>query len=138
MEKLRRCPFCGGEAIIREPDEILGAYVACGSCGVLGSHYDRKNYTQFNVDEAVAHWNKRDYDVEMKLLKQRSKAFAAASRKYWKRRERLNLLETFFDYLEDEGIIDSTRKMPEEELDADDIAAAKGYDESGVHREEAL
>ena len=49
MEELKKCPFCGGEAILE------GTYmfdVICTKCGVRTSWYKTK-------EEAIEAWNRR-------------------------------------------------------------------------------
>ena len=53
MEELRKCPFCGGEAVIKHgiisDDNIYVACVECDSCsGILHEE-----------GEAIAAWNRR-------------------------------------------------------------------------------
>ena len=53
MEELKRCPFCGGEAVIRHgmisDDNIYMECVECGSCSGI-----------FHTEaEAIAAWNRR-------------------------------------------------------------------------------
>lgn len=59
-DKLRECPFCGGQAnIIEEP--ILGAYqVYCTECPV-----NVGRYWFFEEEDAIKAWNKRSYIDEI-------------------------------------------------------------------------
>ena len=54
-EKLKPCPFCGGEAkrfAKRRPDSYIGWYVRCSKCSSLMTPYLRKT-----LKEAVELWN---------------------------------------------------------------------------------
>ena len=56
-EKLKRCPFCGGEARIFYPDSTF-TRIGCRKCQTVSDSY----VTQ---QEAIAAWNRRIY-VESK------------------------------------------------------------------------
>jgi len=58
-EKLRNCPFCGGEASVYESGYMYTApsyYVCCDECGSGTTVF----YTE---EEAIEAWNKRVADV---------------------------------------------------------------------------
>lgn len=65
--KLRKCPFCGGEAIVKNYSTFKMDYddyrVCCSKCGAVTSGLMTK-------DEAVETWNTRffDKDVAMQLV----------------------------------------------------------------------
>ena len=53
MPKLKPCPFCGGEADIREPNIFYwGKVIVCEKCGV-------QMPPSKNNKEAIAAWNRR-------------------------------------------------------------------------------
>ena len=53
-EKLKPCPFCGGEDIImcREETFIRGYYCRCKSCGCRTMHFSKEEYV-------LTTWNRR-------------------------------------------------------------------------------
>ena len=57
-EQLKRCPFCGGEAIlVADTVEYFGAKITCADCGATMSMYDMsKDNSIKGVTEA---WNRR-------------------------------------------------------------------------------
>lgn len=68
-DRLKPCPFCGGEAgmsfyaRVSSPD-VAGYYVECGSCSAGGEPFDiqgempdREEYTK---SKAIAAWNTRN------------------------------------------------------------------------------
>jgi Lar family restriction alleviation protein len=57
MEKLRTCPFCGGEAEVREAKYLglKGFVVTCLKCGIETRLMEDKN-------QSVWLWNRRDDD----------------------------------------------------------------------------
>jgi len=57
MEELKRCPFCGGKAIIKKARGYTGYYVACGNalCFVLSV-----TRMEDSKDAAIAAWNRRE------------------------------------------------------------------------------
>ena len=58
MTELRRCPFCGGKALVDSAvdydDDIYSEIfvVECVDCGASSNGYDTEK-------EAIEHWNKR-------------------------------------------------------------------------------
>lgn len=58
MTKLKRCPFCGGEAsleVIRE-NEVAFCCVECDQCGI-------NTYSNTNMKEVVDMWNTRTPEI---------------------------------------------------------------------------
>ena len=58
MSKLKRCPFCGGEAsleVIRE-NEVAFCCVECDQCGI-------STYSSTNMKEVVDMWNTRAPEI---------------------------------------------------------------------------
>lgn len=58
MTKLKRCPFCGGEAsleVIRE-NEVAFCCVECDQCGI-------STYNSTNMKEVVDIWNTRTPEI---------------------------------------------------------------------------
>lgn len=58
MTKLKRCPFCGGEAsleVIRE-NEVAFCCVECDQCGI-------STYSSTNMKEVVDIWNTRTPEI---------------------------------------------------------------------------
>lgn len=58
MTKLKRCPFCGGEAsleVIRE-NEVAFCCVECDQCGI-------STYSSTNMKEVVDMWNTRTPEI---------------------------------------------------------------------------
>ena len=58
MTKLKRCPFCGGEAsleVIRE-NEVAFCCVECDQCGI-------STYSSTNMNEVVDMWNTRTPEI---------------------------------------------------------------------------
>lgn len=58
MTKLKRCPFCGGEAsleVIRE-NEVAFCCVECDQCGI-------STYSSTNMKEVVDMWNTRAPEI---------------------------------------------------------------------------
>ena len=59
MEKLKPCPFCGGEALIREQTNTLpySFYVRCGNpdCPMFLATCNRST-----KEDAIKLWNRRD------------------------------------------------------------------------------
>lgn len=58
MSKLKRCPFCGGEAsleVIRE-NEVAFCCVECDQCGI-------STYSSTNMKEVVDIWNTRTPEI---------------------------------------------------------------------------
>lgn len=58
MTKLKRCPFCGGEAsleVIRE-NEVAFCCVECDQCGI-------NTYSSTNMKEVVDIWNIRTPEI---------------------------------------------------------------------------
>lgn len=53
MDKLRECPFCGGEAIIRDNKLVCTIWiVGCSKCGADGG-------LRTDKEEAIKAWNTR-------------------------------------------------------------------------------
>lgn len=57
MDKLKPCPFCGGEAGFIEPIYVRSEadypyVIECSQCGIQTSIYN-------NQDQAIAAWNRR-------------------------------------------------------------------------------
>jgi len=61
-EKLKLCPFCGGEATMRESRH--GWFLTCDRCRLVMKSIRRKSRRVFpnlgNKVELIARWNKRD------------------------------------------------------------------------------
>ena len=60
MEKLKKCPFCGGEAEVFETDIIVAKIIVVKCCneacgGTMGN--PEENFE--NKDEAIEAWNTR-------------------------------------------------------------------------------
>lgn len=58
MTKLKKCPFCGGEAsleVIRE-NEVAFCCVECDQCGI-------STYSSTNMKEVVDMWNTRTPEI---------------------------------------------------------------------------
>ena len=49
MEKLKKCPFCGGEVRFATEE---GNWILCPKCGAESDYFDRK-------EEAITAWNTR-------------------------------------------------------------------------------
>ena len=61
--KLRSCPFCGGDAELKEKDyAMIGhkvqAYVRCKVCGAT-SNYFSENIAYCANEKAIGAWNRR-------------------------------------------------------------------------------
>lgn len=52
--KLKRCPICGGKAILKEFDKA--SYIGCTNCYV--------SITRNNSEDAIKDWNTRDKEEE--------------------------------------------------------------------------
>ncbi len=52
MNELKRCPFCGGEAVLIEAETKVGAWVKCTNCGIGGS-------AEVTKEAAAEAWNSR-------------------------------------------------------------------------------
>jgi Lar family restriction alleviation protein len=53
MEELKKCPFCGGEAILYKSfDYVNKCRVECTNCNICTQNYDTKG-------EAIEAWNRR-------------------------------------------------------------------------------
>lgn len=94
-DKLKACPFCGGNASIYEVsadgEDFAGYIVSCDDCGCSTTAYDFK-------DDAVLCWNKREcefcdkemlnllhiildgWEVELDMHSERLKAVIAAKK----------------------------------------------------------
>jgi len=57
MDKLRECPFCGGEAFMVKTKRC-GRYVACWDCNIATDEYDTDDIGSA-YDKAIAVWNRR-------------------------------------------------------------------------------
>ena len=55
--KLKPCPFCGGEAIVVKT-ESCGRYIGCWDCGGRTEEFET-DYTGSARDKAIAAWNRR-------------------------------------------------------------------------------
>jgi len=56
MEELKKCPFCGGKAMLIRAREWYGYYsVGCSKCGIETNLHD-------TPAEAIAAWNRRSND----------------------------------------------------------------------------
>ena len=61
MEKLKPCPFCGGDALLARDYAGFGAtYIKCKKCGLESIRFI-KSFEVASDDEAVKFWNRR-YD----------------------------------------------------------------------------
>jgi hypothetical protein len=64
-ERLKPCPFCGGDAIVRDADEHTQFYVACQTLDCyccVGESYDRDampDHVFRSAEDAAAAWNHR-------------------------------------------------------------------------------
>lgn len=58
-EKLKPCPFCGGEAILKTNHgfnkEVISSFTYCEECGVATRSYALEK-------TAIEAWNRRAYD----------------------------------------------------------------------------
>ena len=52
-EKLKPCPFCGGEAVYPEGLTVGGYWITCSKCGIEQGH------GYMTQEEAIAAWNRR-------------------------------------------------------------------------------
>ena len=57
-DKLKPCPFCGGEAMLRNRGMNTQNYVVCENCGAVSK------ITETEAD-AIKAWNKRSYIDEI-------------------------------------------------------------------------
>lgn len=44
MEKLKKCPFCGGEVRFATEE---GNWILCPKCGAESDYFDRKEHSEF-------------------------------------------------------------------------------------------
>lgn len=51
-DRLRPCPFCGGDDELALSEPPLPWFVICGACGVEGPYADKRKH-------AIAAWNTR-------------------------------------------------------------------------------
>jgi len=61
-EKLKRCPFCGGEARVSDSTEIE-AIIECKNCQACifqGGTAAKESITKHILNDAVERWNKRE------------------------------------------------------------------------------
>ena len=69
MEKLKPCPFCGGEAdsrIVYGRRKAMFYYVRCSKCLAQTFYFPYKNTERTGVnpaEEAIKAWNRRESDV---------------------------------------------------------------------------
>ena len=64
MTNLKRCPFCGGKALLSHDYEGTGAsYVRCQKCGLESIRFIRA-FDTASDDRAVEYWNRRVNDGE--------------------------------------------------------------------------
>ena len=63
MSKLKPCPFCGGESIMRHRPTALNvfSYVACTRCGATGKEIQISS-EYASDDKAAEAWNRRAND----------------------------------------------------------------------------
>ena len=62
MIRLKRCPFCGGEALLSHDHTGIGAsYVRCEKCGLESIRF-LKSFECASDDRAVEFWNRRADD----------------------------------------------------------------------------
>ena len=62
--KLRECPFCGGEAMIRTSVSLLmpkraTAMCYCKKCNANGKLFEDNNHDGTFIYEAIEAWNRR-------------------------------------------------------------------------------
>ena len=63
MSKLRRCPFCGGEAQkqAKEVNGLRAIYVVCKKCGASSGIYKTHNpRVKDEENPAIKAWNRRE------------------------------------------------------------------------------
>jgi len=56
-EKLKPCPFCGGEALLKDDLEYFGAKVICLECGATKVLYDFSK--ENSIKGVIKEWNRR-------------------------------------------------------------------------------
>lgn len=56
MSQLKKCPFCGGEGELYEPNEDI-AVISCLKCNAESGYYDGEDST--TPDDAIKFWNTR-------------------------------------------------------------------------------
>lgn len=62
MIRLKRCPFCGGEALLsHDHTGIVASYVRCEKCGLESIRF-LKSFECASDDRAVEFWNRRADD----------------------------------------------------------------------------
>ena len=81
MDELKSCPFCGGEAEIKEHDDGSGG-IWCKKCGftpLIHAHFGK--FINRTKQEAIVEWNRREYSerhnqkaLTLEELTQRSEA----------------------------------------------------------------
>lgn len=64
MDEIRNCPFCGGEADVREnyntKQEKYYFFCRCEGCGAIGKKFiSRTTWDDHCMDLAIAAWNSR-------------------------------------------------------------------------------
>lgn len=72
LDKIKPCPFCGGEARLLHGSEGLTgtrtSFVKCGECGCRTSAFAVD--ARYSSDERVIEiWNKRDYCTDCEYVK---------------------------------------------------------------------
>jgi Lar family restriction alleviation protein len=64
MEELKKCPFCGGEAILKVHygfgEKVISAFVYCKECGVATRRCALET-------TAIGKWNRRVEEMRQKL-----------------------------------------------------------------------
>lgn len=60
MDELKKCPFCGGDAEIRELNGELKYYVCCAN--VDNCYVNPSTFYYARPEEAVKAWNRRAGD----------------------------------------------------------------------------
>ena len=62
MDRLKPCPFCGGEALLSHDQAGIGAsYVRCEKCWLESIRFIR-SFEIASDDRAVEYWNRRVND----------------------------------------------------------------------------
>ena len=66
MDKLKPCPFCGGEATVRYEGHANVLSVGCRECNIRTAYMVADD---IGVSEAAAAWNRRTETVEPRTCK---------------------------------------------------------------------